>query len=221
MSHLVPVLIASILVVAVYFVILYVMYQEKLNSDTAWVGSLDAKRLREFEREVEKEGRKRQISLDETVDVEELIGKEHYRIVERILMPFHEASISPRRPIVYVRKWLSPERRRFALTHELMHIWFDQDAENAGARYRDAHSIFHRRTTEEQDIDYRAACLIMNEKTFVEDLNKAEYFSSSKDKRRETIYALSGKYKVAPDAVARRICEINKLYNESEANRIH
>ena len=221
MRQLMPVLVTTILVVAVYFVVLYIKYQGKLNSDTAWIGSLDAKRLRNFEKEVEEECRKKKISLDGPVNVEKLINECHYTIREKILMPFHEASISPKKSVVYVRKWLSPERRRFALTHELMHIWFDQDAENAGARYRDAHSIFHRRTTEEQDIDYRAACLIMNEKAFVEDLDKAEYFSSSKDKRRETIYALSGKYKVAPDAVARRICEINKLYNESEANRIH
>lgn len=223
MEKLVPVMAIAICAVAAFYAVLCYAYWKKVHSDTEWRNNLNAESLRTMEKQVEEASAENHVLLGKKMDLEQvkkLIGKK-YEIKERWIMPFREAYTSPEDRTVYVQKGLSPEKYYFALTHELMHIWFDVCDESAETRYRDVHSIFRRRTKEEQDTDYRAACLIMNEKVFVEDLNKAEYFLSSEDKRRETIYALSSQYKVTPDAVAKRICEINKLYNESEANRIH
>ena len=222
MEKLVPVMVASIIIVAMFYAFLYYMYRRKLHSTKEWINSLNAGHLRKLEKEVEEESRKNKVLLDKPVSaqqIRQLIRNSGYTIKMKKFMPFHEATTknSPEK-CVFIRKNLTEEETNFALTHELMHIWFDLQGENAEARCRDVHNSFFSRSKEEQDTDYKAACLIMNEKSFREDLNKMGYFSAQKNERREMIRKLSDEYQVAPDAVARRICEIDVLYNGREAN---
>lgn len=224
MEKLVPVMVASIFIVAVTYAFLYYMYRRKLRSNKEWINSLDAGHLRKLEEEVEEESKKNNVLLDKPINakqVRQLIKNSGYTIKMKKFMPFHEATTknSPEK-CVFIRKNLTEEQTNFALTHELMHIWFDLQGENAEARCRNVHNSFFSRSKEEQDTDYKAACLIMNEKSFREDLNKMGYFSAQKNERREMIHKLSDKYQVAPDAVARRICEIDVLYNGSKAGRV-
>lgn len=110
--------------------------------------------------------------------------------------------------LVYIRRWLSPAKRRFTLAHELMHIIYKPEELSFGPKAKEPHSLFKKRSQEEEFRDYMAACLLVDRDDLMSRLTQCNYNSLSIRQRRAFIYDMSTLYDVEPRTIYRRINEV-------------
>lgn len=95
--------------------------------------------------------------------------------------------------------------KRFTIAHEIAHYIFDFDEKNEISYYNTYYTNEHSETPEERRANYFAACLLMPEKQF---RNKYKEFFD-KNSLLETTKKLADTFKVSPEAVRRRLEELN------------
>lgn len=109
---------------------------------------------------------------------------------------------------VCVKRWLSPAKRRFTLAHELMHIIYKPEELINGQQAKDQHSLFRKRSVDEEFRDYMAACLLVAHDDLMNRLNECDYASLSVQKKRAFVYEMSALYNVEVRTIYRRISEL-------------
>lgn len=95
--------------------------------------------------------------------------------------------------------------KRFTIAHEIAHYIFDFDEKNQISYYDTYYTNEHSNTPQEKRANYFAACLLMPEKEFTKKYK--EYHDENS--LLETTKKLADVFKVSPEAVRRRLGEIN------------
>ena len=95
--------------------------------------------------------------------------------------------------------------KRFTIAHEIAHYIFDFDEKSQISYYNTYYTDEHAETPEERRANYFAACLLMPERQF-----KSKYEELlDENSLLETTKKLADTFKVSPEAVRRRIDELN------------
>lgn len=97
--------------------------------------------------------------------------------------------------------------KRFTIAHEIAHYIFDFDERNQISYYDTYYTNEHSNTPQEKRANYFAACLLMPEEQFKNKYN--EYFDENS--LLETTKKLADDFKVSPEAIRRRLIELNLM----------
>lgn len=205
-------LLTTVGTVLLAYLIIAIKVAWEIFHDKRWVVSLGKQKLLEYEGLLDKCLETAHIDPNASLSIDSMIEHQGYKINDKLFMLFREAYTSqkPERD-VFVCKLLSPERRHFALAHELMHIIFKPNELEEKPRSRNFHSLLKARNENEQIRDYMAACLILRKDSFWEEIMEAKYFDMTPQKRKEFAYKTAKKYNVEPSTVFRRISELKVI----------
>lgn len=180
----------------------------EIHREQRWRKTLNKKDLLDLEDEL-----KRCLGpIPSNTKVEDIIKSRGYTIQEKPIMMFRQGYTTKRpKQDVYVWKYLTQDRRRFTLAHELMHIIYHPEELDEGQGNRNRHSFLRMRDLREQERDYMAASILMPREKFWQELIDADYFNLSPKSRRDFVYRAAQEYNVETSTVFRRISELKVI----------
>ena len=141
-------------------------------------------------------------------DVEKIAEKMHKTIKLELMRKY--AYIDDKNPqLIHVNAKLDPERRNFAITHELGHHMRGY----SGMVAKNEIKLLSKFIPEEQICDYYSAAILLPRKDIKRMMDDADFHHLSDEDKVNFISGIAIEKCIAEDVVCRRICEITKIYS--------